>query len=123
MPYSARGSLITVVDRVEAGIVSAHGESELEGADARGDYLPDGGIRAGKPRAYAIGLDITRWQVTVVALDLRGQVLYSLRETRKFDRPEAYASFLGDPVQEIVRTAVPELERIFVVAVSPCLVC
>lgn len=53
----------------------------------------------------AIGLDITRRQVTAVALDLRGEVLCTLRKSRGFDRTAAYGAFLGALVRETVRAA------------------
>lgn len=53
----------------------------------------------------AVGLDITRRQVTAVALDLRGRVLCTLRRSRSFDRSPAYSALLGELVQEAVHLA------------------
>lgn len=53
----------------------------------------------------AIGLDVTRHQVTSVALNLRGEVLYTLRKSRGFDRSAAYGDFLGTLVRETIRGA------------------
>lgn len=53
----------------------------------------------------AVGLDITRRQVTAVALDLRGRVLCTLRRSRSFDCSPAYSALLGELVQEAVHLA------------------
>lgn len=53
----------------------------------------------------AIGLDVTRHQVTSVVLDLRGEMLYTLRKSRSFDRSADYGAFLGALVRETVRGA------------------
>lgn len=66
----------------------------------------------------AIGLDVTRRQVTAVALDLQGQVLCALREKRAFDRSEAYAAFLGNLIRETEECAGLDPERILGVGIA-----
>ena len=66
----------------------------------------------------AIGLDVTRHQVTAVALNLRGEVLYTLRKKRGFDRSAAYGDFLGALTRETVRGAKLEDSQILGVGIA-----
>lgn len=66
----------------------------------------------------AIGLDITRQHVTVVALNLRGKLLTSIRHTLDFDRSDNYFLHLGQLVQKAVREAGLTPERILGVGIG-----
>ena len=50
----------------------------------------------------AIGVDITRNHVAIVAVDLRGSVFYKERVRKKFERTDAYYRYLGDMVQHCI---------------------
>ena len=66
----------------------------------------------------AIGLDITRHHATAVALDLRGNLLTSIRRNLAFERGDAYFQNLGQLVREAVRCAELEPERILGVGIA-----
>lgn len=50
----------------------------------------------------AIGVDITRNHVAIVAVDLRGSVFYKERVRKKFEHTDAYYRYLGDMVQHCI---------------------
>ncbi|WP_336776816.1 ROK family protein [Paenibacillus sp. MMO-58] len=52
-----------------------------------------------------IGLDVTKHHVTAVAVDLDGNILEMIRSKQTFERSERYFRFLGELVQELIRTA------------------
>jgi len=53
----------------------------------------------------AIGLDITKNHITVVAVDLTGEVIIQNREQYKFERSDRYYKHLGDIINDLVKEA------------------
>jgi predicted NBD/HSP70 family sugar kinase len=71
----------------------------------------------------AIGLDITRNRIAVVAVDLTGKVISEKQENRKFERTEAYFKRLGQLIGDVVTNAAPEENRILGAGIGlPCVV-
>ena len=71
----------------------------------------------------AIGLDITRNHITVVAVDLYGEIIASLRVKTPFIRNDVYFRKLGDIVENIIETGHLERDKILGVGISlPALV-
>lgn len=71
----------------------------------------------------ALGLDITRNNVTVVAVDLTGFIIYRKRIRRKYKRNDEYYAFLGKIVEEAVQFMNVSSERILGVGIGiPALV-
>lgn len=71
----------------------------------------------------ALGLDITCNHVTIVAVDLTGQIIYRKRTRKKFARGKSYFSYLGEIVAEAVNALNVPDERILGVGIGlPALV-
>lgn len=66
----------------------------------------------------AIGLDVARNHATAAALDLRGNILTSVRRNLSFSRTDAYFQELGHLVRETVRAAQLEPEGILGVGIA-----
>lgn len=56
-----------------------------------------------KERAYAIGIDITRYHITTVLVDLSGEIIDMNRIRCPFSKSEAYLISITDAVNTIVR--------------------
>lgn len=50
----------------------------------------------------AIGLDITKNHITAVAVDLRGEIIHSVRVRRPFQRTDEYYRYLGELVKQVI---------------------
>ena len=66
----------------------------------------------------AIGVDITRNHVAIVAVDLRGTVFYKERVRKKFERCDDYYRFLGDMVRHCIEQIQCPEERILGVGIG-----
>lgn len=66
----------------------------------------------------AIGVDITRNHVAIVAVDLRGSVFYKERVRKKFERTDAYYRYLGDMVQHCIAQLQCPKDRILGVGIG-----
>ena len=66
----------------------------------------------------AIGVDITRNHVAIVAVDLRGAVFYKERVRKKFERCDDYYRFLGDMVRHCIEQIQCPEERILGVGIG-----
>ncbi|UNK20715.1 ROK family protein [Paenibacillus sp. N3/727] len=79
-----------------------------------------------KARAYscvsnakaAIGLDITRHQITIVAVDLSGNVIQIKRKNEPFERTDEYFRLLGMMVQETAKDLELEPSKILGVGIA-----
>lgn len=66
----------------------------------------------------AIGLDITRNHVTVVAVDLAGNIIYSKRIRHPFSMDDPYAAFIGKLVADCVAVLEVKDEAVLGVGIS-----
>lgn len=82
--------LQNVKELTELGLIREAGSYESTGGRKAKAYAP---VRDAK---LALGLDITRNHVSVVLVDLSGQVVRSLRKTCPFSLDDGYARGLGE---------------------------
>jgi len=66
----------------------------------------------------AIGLDITRNHITVVVVDLAGNVIIQNRERYKFERSDRYFKHLGDIINDLVKKAAISEKQILGVGIG-----
>ncbi len=58
-----------------------------------------------KAARVAVGLDITRNHVTIVLVDLTGNIIFRARTRRKFQQEDDYYRYLGELVEQAVSNA------------------
>lgn len=88
--------LQNVKELSELGLIQEAGSYESTGGRKAKAYAP---VRDAK---LALGLDITRNHVSVVLVDLSGQVVRSVRKTRPFSLDNGYAQGLGELAEQFV---------------------
>lgn len=88
--------LQNVKELSELGLIQEAGSYESTGGRKAKAYAP---VRDAK---LALGLDITRNHVSVVLVDLSGQVVRSVRKTRPFSLDDGYAQGLGELAGQFV---------------------
>lgn len=71
-----------------------------------------------KDSKLAFGLDITQNHVTVVVVDLTGDIIYHNRNCVKFEQTDGYYRFLGDKIREIAKELELPDERILGVGIA-----
>ena len=71
-----------------------------------------------KDARTAIGLDITKHHVTAVAVDLSGAIIATIRKRLNFSRSDCYYRNLGDIIEEIVKEAQLNEEKILGVGIG-----
>lgn len=103
--------LQNVKELSELGLIQEVGSYESTGGRKAKAYAP---VRDAR---LALGLDITRNHVSVVLVDLSGQVVRSIRRTCPFSLEDSYAQELGSMVQKFVETYA-DVERILGVSIS-----
>ena len=103
--------LQNVKELVELGLVQEVGQYESTGGRKAKAYAP---VREAR---LAIGLDLTGNHVSVVLVDLSGQVVRYQRKSRPFSLDGAYLQGLGELVQSVMGDA-PAGEAILGVGIS-----
>ena len=103
--------LQNVKELVELGLVQEVGQYESTGGRKAKAYAPV------KDAKLAIGLDLTRNHVSVVLVDLSGQVVRYQRKSRSFSLDDAYLQELGALVRSIMDSACTD-ETVLGVGVS-----
>ena len=103
--------LQNVKELLEMGLVQETGQYESTGGRKAKAYAPV------KNAKLAIGLDLTRNHVSVVLVDLSGQVVRYQRKSRSFSLDDAYLQELGVLIQSIMDSAYTD-ETILGVGVS-----
>lgn len=88
--------LQNVKELSELGLIQEAGSYESTGGRKAKAYAP---VRGAK---LALGLDITRNHVSVVLVDLSGQVVRSVRKTCPFSLDDGYAQGLGELAGQFV---------------------
>lgn len=88
--------LQNVKELTEAGLIQEVGSYESTGGRKAKAYAP---IRNAK---LALGLDITRNHVSAVLVDLNGQVVSSIRESRPFFMGDGYGRELGELAERFI---------------------
>ncbi len=91
--------LQNVKELVELGLVQEVGQYESTGGRKAKAYAPV------KDARLAIGLDLTRNHVSVVLVDLSGQVVRYQRKSKPFSLDDAYLQELGVLVQSVMDSA------------------
>ena len=103
--------LQNVKELLEMGLVQETGQYESTGGRKAKAYAP---VRDAK---LAIGLDLTRNHVSVVLVDLSGQVVRYQRKSRAFSLDDAYLQELGTLIRSVMDSSCTD-ETILGVGVS-----
>lgn len=99
-------------------------QMEEEGIIASSGYVGNTGGRRAKTYSVvnnariAIGLDITRNHITVVAVNLSGSVINRIRIRYKFELSESYYKKLGSLVEEIISMCQLDKDKILGVGIA-----
>ena len=71
-----------------------------------------------KDAHVAVGIDITRNHVAIVAVDLTGSICYKKRVRRKFEETDDYYRYLGELVDDCIRSVNITPERVLGVGIG-----